>query len=295
MKKPRRFGIWGNTEKPAFWKLLPKIISWAEAKDLEVYLTTRIVSRLEDPGVYVYKTIESKQTFLELDFLLALGGDGTILSLARAVAHRKTPILGIHLGELGFLAEVTDDDMFPRLEMVAAGDYTTQQRMVLKCDVQQGEHGEQYHALNDFVIDRGGSHRMITCQLLASERFVANYKADGIIIATPTGSTAYSLSAGGPIVMPRLSALVVTPICSHSLTSRPIVFPDDRILKISFIEADGEEITLAVDGQVSAHLNEESVVVIRKADYRINMIDFEDSNYFHTLRTKMDWGKRGDG
>ncbi len=217
-----------------------------------------------------------------------------MLSAARAVGHRKTPILGIHLGELGFMAEVTINNMFNRLDLVAKGKYGLQKRMVLKAEIINGDGPKVFYALNDFVIDRGKSHRVINMRLLANDRFVSDYKADGLIFATPTGSTAYSLSVGGPIVMPRMKAIVVSPISPHTLSLRPIVLPDDRSLEIQFPEGGKAEIDFAVDGQVSEYLNQHSKIFIQKAGFDIRMIDFEDSNYFHTLRRKMGWGKRGE-
>lgn len=293
-KKPRHLGIWGNTEKPRFWEILPEIVDWAESKNIQLSITKRILQKMDDPHAFKYRVIESAEDFYRLDFLLALGGDGTMLSSARAVGHRKTPILGIHLGELGFMAEVTVDDMFHRLDMVAAGQYSLQHRMVLKCEVYNGDVPKVFYALNDFVIDRGKSNRILTMRVFANDRYVADYKADGLIFSTPTGSTAYSLSAGGPIVIPRLSAIVLTPISPHTLTLRPIVFSDDRSMEIQFPDENGENIALAVDGQVTEYLDGHSKVFIQKAGFKIRMIDFEDTNYFHTLRRKMGWGKRGE-
>jgi len=294
MKKPKSFGIWGNTDKPRFWELLEPIIDWAAKKNLTAYITTRIHSQLPSDFNFDYQVIESAEDFYRIDFLLSLGGDGTMLSAARAVGHRKTPILGIHLGELGFMAEVTVDGMFDRLNMVAAGSHGLQHRMVLKADIVNGKGTKVFYALNDFVIDRGRSQRIVTMRLMANDNFVADYKADGLILATPTGSTAYSLSAGGPIVMPRLKAMVVSPICPHTLTLRPLVLPDDRSLEIQFPEDGSDEVAFAVDGQVSEYLNPHTKIFIQRAPFEIRIIDFEDSNYFHTLRRKMGWGKRGE-
>ena len=227
MNKPSSFGIWANTDKPAFWDILPKIVSWAKDVGLDLHITTRIKSLLKNNDLDC-QIIESADDFGKLDFILTLGGDGTILSLARAVNDRGTPILGIHLGKLGFLAEVVVEDMFTRLDEVVAGNFTIQKRMVIKCVVNNGSEPQTFHALNDIVVDRGKSHRILNCDLLANHNFVAKYNADGLIIATPTGSTAYSLASGGPIVMPTFGSIVVTPICPHTLTLRPIVFPDDR-------------------------------------------------------------------
>ncbi|HIA31430.1 MAG TPA: NAD(+)/NADH kinase [Candidatus Marinimicrobia bacterium] len=294
MKVPKCFGIWGNTEKSAFWELLPDIISWTEEKNLEVHLTTRIRDNMEDPQTFSYQVIESAEDFFKLDFLLTLGGDGTMLSLARAVGDRNVPILGIHLGELGFLAAVNVDQMFEKLDQVVAGDYLVQPRIVLKSTVYNGGKSSTFFALNDMVIDRGKSHRMLVYELQANNHVIANYKADGLIVSTPTGSTAYSLAAGGPIVVPTMRTMIVTPICPHSLTLRPIVIPDDQVLKISFPSDHDDGIALAVDGQICEELGSGSKVEIQAADYTINMIGFPGSNYFRTLRKKMGWGRRGD-
>ena len=294
MKVPKCFGIWGNTEKSAFWELLPDIISWTEEKNLEVHLTTRIRDNMEDPQTFSYQVIESAEDFFKLDFLLTLGGDGTMLSLARAVGDRNVPILGIHLGELGFLAAVNVDQMFEKLDQVVAGDYLVQPRIVLKSTVYNGGKSSTFFALNDMVIDRGKSHRMLVYELQANNHVIANYKADGLIVSTPTGSTAYSLAAGGPIVVPTMRTMIVTPICPHSLTLRPIVIPDDQVLKISFPSDHDDGIALAVDGQICEELGSGSKVEIQAADYTINMIGFPGSNYFRTLPKKMGWGRRGD-
>ena len=292
MNKPSSFGIWANTDKPAFWDILPKIVSWAKDVGLDLHITTRIKSLLKNNDLDC-QIIESADDFGKLDFILTLGGDGTILSLARAVNDRGTPILGIHLGKLGFLAEVVVEDMFTRLDEVVAGNFTIQKRMVIKCVVNNGSEPQTFHALNDIVVDRGKSHRILNCDLLANHNFVAKYNADGLIIATPTGSTAYSLASGGPIVMPTFGSIVVTPICPHTLTLRPIVFPDDQVLEISFPDEEGDDMALAIDGQVNEYLKSTAKVVIKKATFKINMVNFTDSNYFNTLRTKLGWGVRG--
>ena len=294
MTKPHSFGIWGNTDKPRFWELLNPILKWAKQKKLVPFITTRINHQLPKNFNYEVQVIESADDFHKIDFLLTLGGDGTMLSAARAVEHRKTPILGIHLGELGFLAEVTTDVMFERLDMVADANYEIQRRMVLKGEINNGKEPSIFYALNDFVIDRGKSHRLITLRLKSNDRFVADYKADGLIIGTPTGSTAYALSAGGPIIMPKLKAMVVVPVSPHTLNLRPIVLPDDRNLEISFPNVENEEIAFAVDGQVNQYLDSKTKILISKAPYEIYMINYKDSNYFDTLQRKMGWGKRGD-
>jgi len=292
--KPQSFGIWGNTDKPRFWELLEPILKWAEQKKILPYITTRIKDQLPNNFKYKVEVIESADNFKNIDFLLTLGGDGTMLSAARAVEYRGTPILGIHLGELGFLAKITTDVMFERLDMVANANYEIQKRMVLKGQIINNEESSTFYALNDFVIDRGKSHRLITLTLKANDRYVADYKADGLIIGTPTGSTAYALSAGGPIIMPKLKAMVVVPISPHTLNLRPIVLPDDRTLEVTFPNDGSDGIAFAIDGQVNQYLDQNSKIIIKKAPYDINMIDYKDSNYFDNLQRKMGWGRRGD-
>ena len=217
MKKPSSFGIWANTDKTVFWDTFPSIIDWAKKNNLQLFITTRIESRLKNSD-FDYKLINNADDFNKVDFVLSLGGDGTILSLARAVAERGTPILGIHLGELGFLAEVVLNDMYSRLDEVLNGDFLIQKRMAIKCSVLNENGSKTFHALNDIVVDRGKSHRLLNCELFANGNFVADYKADGLIASTPTGSTAYSLSSGGPIVIPTFGSIVVTPISPVSYT-----------------------------------------------------------------------------
>ena len=199
--------------------------------------------------------------------------------------------MGIHLGELGFLAEVTIDQMFDRLSLVAKGDYLIQSRMVLQANIDNKEISKTFYALNDFVIDRGKSQRILKMNLFSNGQFVSEYKADGLVFATPTGSTAYSLSAGGPIVMPKLRAIVVSPLSPHTLTLRPIVVPDDQLLEIKF--PDHEKVAFAVDGQINEYLDPDTKIIIQKSPYDIRMISFKDSNYFQTLMLKMGWGRRG--
>ena len=292
--KPQSFGIWGNTDKPRFWELLEPILKWAEQKKILPHITTRIKDQLPNNFKYKVEVIESADNFKNIDFLLTLGGDGTMLSAARAVEYRGTPILGIHLGELGFLAKITTDVMFERLDMVANANYEIQKRMVLKGQIINNEESSTFYALNDFVIDRGKSHRLITLTLKVNDRYVADYKADGLIIGTPTGSTAYALSAGGPIIMPKLKAMVVVPISPHTLNLRPIVLPDDRTLEVTFPNDGSDGIAFAIDGQVNQYLDQNSKIIIEKASYDINMIDYKDSSYFDNLQQKMGWGRRGN-
>lgn len=293
-KSPRRFVIWGNTEKQDFWTLLPKVVTWAEDQGLTVVITTRIAGALEGKQDFPCEILQSADEFTRADFVLTLGGDGTFLSAAQAIQHRQVPILGIHLGDLGFLAQVTAADLFPRLNQVAAGDYDLEQQLVLAGKVVDGNQDASWFAVNDFVLHHSQAHRMLSCRVFANGRLVGNYKADGMIVSTPVGSTAYSLSAGGPIVQPGVESLVVTPICPHTLTSRPLVLPSDVQLEFDFPEDHQDPASLATDGQYKRQLVYPERFVVTRADFTIPFLTFSDKNYYQTLRRKMGWGRRGD-
>ena len=292
MNHPKSFGVWGNTDKESFWEILPDILAWSGKKGLDAYLTTRILNH-EKGSILTSKKIRSKDDMSVLDFMLVLGGDGTFLSLARAIEHRNTPILGIHLGDLGFLAKVTLKDLFVRLDQVANGDFIVEKRILVKASIKKNGQTIHHVGLNDFVLSNGQSHRMLNATVSVNGHLVGNYRSDGLIIATPTGSTAYSLSAGGPIVTPEVDSLIITPTAAHTLTSRPLVIPADSKIILDFPDTN-DSILFIADGQVHESLDPSCQVEITKSDYDVKLIDFKDSDYFQTLRTKMGWGKRGE-
>ena len=292
MKSPKKFGVWGNVEKEVFWDILPKIIKWSKNKNIELFVTEKILSdnrfrKFNQP------IIDSVEKISEMDFMLVLGGDGTFLSCARAIEHRSTPILGIHLGDLGFLAKVTLENMFQRLNQVANGEYLIEKRSMVKAIVEKNDSSLIQYGLNDFVVSNGESHRMLIAEVYVDENRVSEYKADGLIVATPTGSTAYSLSSGGPIISPDVDSFVITPISAHTLNSRPLVVSDKSKIKIKF-SSYNQDITLITDGQLHKRLDSDDIVIITNSDFEIGLIDFKDNDYFQTLRTKMGWGARGN-
>lgn len=291
MKKANKFAIWGNTDKPKFWETLPGILSWAKNLEITPYITTRIEKQFKQSG---YPIIDSADDFINMDFILTIGGDGTILSTVRAVAHRNIPILGIHLGDLGFMAKVTLSELYDRLDQVAAGNFSISDHMVLEAEMSANGKTIKACVLNEVVVNNGKTHRMVNCMLEANNKFIGKYKADGIIVSTPTGSTAYSLSAGGPIVEPSVKSIIITPICPHSLTSRPLVVPDTSEIKITFPVDPAEDIGVTLDGQIFHNFNYDAVITVRKANYTVKFIDFADCSYYGTLRNKMGWGKRGE-
>ena len=228
-----------------------------------------------------------------MDFMLVLGGDGTFLSCARAVEHHDTPILGIHLGDLGFLAKVTLDDIFQRLDQVAKGDYLIEKRSMVKAVLKKSGGEKVLYGLNDFVVTSGESHRLLVSEVFVNGNRVSEYRSDGLIVATPTGSTAYSLSSGGPIIAPDVDSFVITPISAHSLNSRPLVVSNKSSIEIKFSNYN-KDIVFITDGQLHEILRPNDVVLISNSNFQIGLIDFDDTDYFHTLRTKMGWGTRGE-
>jgi NAD+ kinase len=228
----------------------------------------------------------------EMDFMLVLGGDGTFLSCARAVEHHETPILGIHLGDLGFLAKVTLDDIFQRLDQVAKGDYLIEKRSMVKAVLKKRGSEKVLYGLNDFVVTSGESHRLLVSEVFVNGRRVSEYRSDGLIVATPTGSTAYSLSSGGPIIAPDVDSFVITPISAHSLNSRPLVVSNKSSIEIKFSNYN-QDIIFITDGQLHEILRPNDVALISNSNFQIGLIDFDDTDYFHTLRIKMGWGTRG--
>ena len=292
MIKPKNFGLWGNTDKSVFWQILPKIIDWADSNKIQIYITEKIQTSVEFNANSI-PVINSNEKISEMDFMLVLGGDGTFLSCARAVEHHDTPILGIHLGDLGFLAKVTLDDIFQRLDQVAKGDYLIEKRSMVKAVLKKTGSEKVLYGLNDFVVTSGESHRLLVSEVFVNGRRVSEYRSDGLIVATPTGSTAYSLSSGGPIIAPDVDSFVITPISAHSLNSRPLVVSNKSSIEIKFSNYN-QDIIFITDGQLHEILRPNDVALISNSNFQIGLIDFDDTDYFHTLRIKMGWGTRGE-
>ena len=228
----------------------------------------------------------------EADLLVVLGGDGTLLSVARAVEQRAVPILGINLGTLGFLAEVSVDEMLDALGRTLAGEMAIEPRMRLAVRLtRDGRELRSWLALNDAVITKGASARIVDLEARADGQLVTTYHADGLIVSTPTGSTAYSLSAGGPILLPGVPSLVLTPICPHALTQRPLVLPDSVAIEV-IVHPRGGEVQLAIDGQEGAPLHDGDLVAVRRSEHPTLLVVPRQHSRFEVLRTKLRWGER---
>ncbi len=226
------------------------------------------------------------------DLVLVLGGDGTMLSVSRLVAEKGIPILGINLGSLGFITEVSRDEIFSTVNKMLNDGCAIEERLMLSAAVHRdGKKLTEYTVLNDVVINKGAVARIIDLETNINGNYVTTFKADGLIISTPTGSTAYSLSAGGPILYPTLESIVLTPICSHTLTNRPIVLPDNFKIEIIIRKMSGD-VFLTLDGQVGFSLMTGDVIEINKSGYKTRLLVPLERDYFRVLRTKLKWGER---
>jgi len=284
------FGISGNTTKVMVREVIPELLQWLKHRNIDYIIDSELIKCLNSLRQSEGEKLSRMGD--KCDVVLAFGGDGTILSTARMVGASGVPILGINLGgRLGFLAEVMMDELYDSLENILNKQYTILERMVLEAILHQQKFEDIYYALNDIVVHRGGFSRVIRIDVFINDEYLNTYLGDGIIVATPTGSTAYSLSAYGPILFPTVNCMIINPICPHSLGVRPVVIPDDsKIRVVPHIE--GRTVTLSADGQVSHQFSKKEGVEINicKANYKIRWIRHQDRNFYDLLRTKLNWG-----
>jgi NAD+ kinase len=224
------------------------------------------------------------------DLAVVVGGDGTLLAASRLLGDRQIPILAINHGGLGFLTEVTLEEMYPALERVLAGEFVTEHRMMMDIHISRGQKRlAAYRALNDVVINKGTLSRIIDLETHVDGNYVSRFRADGLIVASPTGSTAYNLSASGPIIFPTMAAMVLTPICSHTLTNRPIVLPPGVKIDIRLCSAQ-DEVHVTVDGQVGSNIEPNDLLTVQKSNVAVTLVAPSGKNYFDVLRGKLKWG-----
>jgi NAD+ kinase len=268
----------------------------AIAHELAVWLRGRHLTTLAEPEVAAQLGAEAadrEDLALRADLIVVLGGDGTLLSIARLVGERETPILGINLGGLGFLTEITIEEAQATLARVLAGEYEVDRRITLEATVETHAAGaradrENFRALNDVVINKRALGRMLELNVVAGGERFCSYRADGLIIATPTGSTAYALSAGGPIVFPSLDVVVLAPICPHTLSNRPVVLPDSFDIEVR-LKTDDNGAMLAVDGQQTAPIASNDSLRVRRGKSPVVLVRSSHS-YFEIWRNKLRWG-----
>ena len=266
------------------------ITKWLDERGVQPYLESSLVVKVGTGASFSLDKMPK-----DADMFIVLGGDGTLLSVARAMRSRQIPILGVNLGSLGFLTDVSLKDLYETLESVFDGDVTIVPRTLLTAElVRKGETIVTERVLNDVVITKGAIARIMELGVDVEDQFVAIVRADGLIVSTPTGSTAYSLAAGGPIVHPMLDAMVLTPICPHTLTYRPVVIPDRATIALT-LRGDPGEVYATFDGQVSEPLKPGDVVRVRKSRNAVKLVSVSDKNHFQVLRHKLRWAERPRG
>lgn len=268
--------------------VVPPLITWLHERKISVFIDEETHGCCLDLGE---KVVARDALGARIDLMIVFGGDGTLLSAARALGGHNVPILAVNLGGLGFLTSVTLDELYPLMEQVLTGEYRTSDRMMLDAEIRRKGTSEVQCALNDAVANKGEKARMLDFDVHVDGHHVGRYRADGIIVATPTGSTAYSLAAGGPIVDPSLDAFIITPICPHMLTNRPLVIPGSARIELDFTAA-SEPVYVTLDGQISLELEPTDRVQITKSEKRVALVRPPSKSYFQILRSKLRWGER---
>ena len=280
----KTIGVVANCSKPSAPRILRRLAERARCHGLRLLALDPASDFL--PGA---RRAEADKKAPPVAVLMALGGDGTMLRAIRSLQGRDIPVLGVNLGSLGFLTSVGQQDMEHALDCLARGTFTTSRRALAECRVLRGsKRVSRYQALNDVVIDRGASSRIVTLNLLVGGEEVSAYRADGLIVSTPTGSTGHSLSAGGPILHPASRAFVISLICPHTLSTRPLVIPDDKRIVVEIARSTGD-LPLSVDGQVGEPLRAGDRVAIRRSPRAVRFIHLPDYSYFSVLRQKLHW------
>jgi NAD+ kinase len=280
-------GVISKPDKPELARVVPDLLGWLRKHDYQVVM---------DPETAAYATgfevvARDDMASRPLNFVIVLGGDGTLLSAARAVAKSDIPVLGVNLGSLGFLTEVPLENLYTTLQSIEDSCCNVDTRSMVRCDVMRQDTSiAQYDALNDVVVGKGTIARLNHCDVYVDRLFVSRYQADSLIVSTPTGSTAYSLAAGGPILMPSVEAFVITPVSAHSLTHRPLVVRDTAEIEI-VVKTGDDEAYLSIDGQVGMPMFDGDRVRCRKSQYQVKLLHVQGT-FFDVLRTKLKWGQR---
>jgi NAD+ kinase len=271
--------------KPEALEVVCELREWCEARGIELRAVDSVAGQARCAPL-----AESDGELAEdVDLIVVLGGDGTMLGAARMLGTRQIPVLGVNFGFLGYLTEFTLEEMFPALENVRQGNFIVERRMMIDVALDSSVESAPRRALNDAVVTKSAATRMIEIESYINGMFVNSFRADGMIVATPTGSTAYSLSAGGPIVHPSMSAILLTPICPHMLSNRPVVVPGESVVDLVFKRAD-PDLSLTIDGQPGVELRHDDRIRLRRSQTTFNLVQPTNRNYFEVLRTKLKWG-----
>jgi NAD+ kinase len=292
MSPIKRIGIVLKPNQPDALRTVCEVVAWLDERGIALVGTPEIErDRIEAETGCAVEQLPREQLAANVDLILVLGGDGTMIATARMLGDREVPVLGVNYGGLGYLAEFRIEELYQALESILSGNFRLDKRVMLDVELRRG--GElitRNTVLNDVVINKSALARIIEIEAYLNKHFVNSFRADGLIISTPTGSTAYNLSAGGPVIFPSMNAVVITPICPFTLSNRPIVVPEDATIEL-LLKTDREEVTLTLDGQVGFSLNVEDRVVIGKSSVAFNLVQPSNRNYFDVLRDKLRWGR----
>ncbi|MDC0205844.1 NAD(+)/NADH kinase [Nitrospinae bacterium] len=283
----KKVGIFCKQKPNVDAKIVSKLTFWLESKSCAVYLEPNTADLIGKTS-----HLSKEEVAAQTDLLIVLGGDGTLLNVAGFAHPHEVPILGVNLGSLGFLTETTMENLYPTLEKVLDRKCEIENRMLLNASVlRNGKNIEDFNVLNDIVINKGALARILNLKVFVDDQYMTSYRADGLIIASPTGSTAYSLSAGGPIIHPSMHALVLSPICPFALTNRPIVVPDSSVIRVQLTTRNADEdVRITLDGQTGYSIKSGDILEAKKADIPVKLIQAPGKNYYQLLRKKLHWG-----
>lgn len=282
-----RYGLIANTRKDLFWNELPGLLAWFEKNRLPLALSESIPANARF-AIADFPAFPEKELPGRCDMILAIGGDGTILRTVHLVSAAETPILGVNVGGLGFLTEIPLESFIPEFEKIVAGEYRVEKRIMVK-GVIEGD-SQPLYGLNEILIDKGSSVRVIQIETEVDGQYLNTYIADGLLISTPTGSTGYSLSSGGPIVVPSADVLVINPVCPHSLTNRPTIIPENAKISVR-VRTEHREFIIAADGQNVHYCPTRTRLTVERAPFCAHLVKPSQSNFFHLLHSKLNWGK----
>jgi NAD+ kinase len=287
-----RIGVVVKPHQPDALKTICSLVEWLDKHSITLVGTHDLdKERVEHETGCVIETVRREELAARVDLIIVLGGDGTMIATARMVGDSEVPVLGINYGSLGYLAEFRMEEMFPALAGILEGNYQIDSRVMLSAELFRGQEQVMHsRVLNDVVINKSALARIIEIETSLNSQFVNSFRADGLIVSTPTGSTAYNLSAGGPVIYPSMNVVVITPICPFTLSNRPIVVPDDAVIELR-LKTPQEEVALTLDGQVGFPLEVEDRVVIKKSRTYFKLVQPMNRNYFDVLRDKLRWGR----
>jgi len=292
MSSIKRIGIVLKPHQPDALKTICELVEWLGKRGIALSGGPEIErEQIEHATGCSVETVAVDKLPSSVDLILVLGGDGTMIATARMIGDREVPVMGVNFGGLGYLAEFRIEELYTALEAILAGNYRLDRRVMLAVELLRGNDPVTTHqVLNDVVINKSALARIIEIEAYLNQQFVNSFRADGLIISTPTGSTAYNLSAGGPVIFPSMNAVVITPICPFTLSNRPIVVPDDAVIELR-LKTEQEDVALTLDGQAGFPLKVENRVVIRKSRTTFNLVQPMNRNYFDVLRDKLRWGR----